>query len=177
MKTQRTSCPPEFQAVSKHETPLHLAINGSWTEEPRRRLASLSLLLSAGADPNAADVHGDTPLHLACKAKDLQAVARLRRAGADDAVLNSAGVSPRMLLLGATTAVTASSAEQPSKRQHQQQQQFSVVPSNAPLLPPPPVGPWNRLTAKLALSSPVWCPVWLLPTLDRVLPGSSASLE
>lgn len=55
-------------------------------------------LLSLLVDPNICDVNGDTPLHTASKMRDLQAIARLRRAGASDSIQNKAGFTPRMLL-------------------------------------------------------------------------------
>ena len=65
------------------DTPLHLARN------PR----SVRLLIEAGADVNARDVEGNTPLHYAeGHAKDPEAVRLLLAAGADPKSENNEGI-------------------------------------------------------------------------------------
>ena len=48
----------------------------------RGRGEAVDALLAAGADPNAADVHGVTPLHAALNGEQADIAAALRRAGA-----------------------------------------------------------------------------------------------
>ncbi len=60
----------------------------------------VDLLLEAGADPNASDLNGDTPLHYNVREKDYLKYRRLIDNGADLLALNSEGVSPFEILLG-----------------------------------------------------------------------------
>ena len=48
-------------------------------------------LVFKGADPNQADVRGDTPYLHAARAGDWGAMCRLRRAGANPSAINAAG--------------------------------------------------------------------------------------
>ncbi|MEJ0099607.1 MAG: ankyrin repeat domain-containing protein [Pseudomonadota bacterium] len=62
-----------------------------------RRLEAAQLLLSAMADPNAADTEGDTPLLQATRSGDAELVAMLIAAGARVDVRNESGNAPLLL--------------------------------------------------------------------------------
>jgi ankyrin repeat protein len=53
----------------------------------------VSLLLANGADPNAADINGDTPLMKACIYDDPEIAAKLLAAGADPLIKNNRGLA------------------------------------------------------------------------------------
>ena len=66
--------------------PLHYATDGgpgSPTWNPRAQAATIACLIEAGADPNAADLGGTTPLHRAVRNRCAAAVAALLEGGAD----------------------------------------------------------------------------------------------
>lgn len=65
-------------------TPLHFAATN-----PDR--SAMTVLLAAGADPNARDGEGSTPLHMAAYASKAQNVQQLLEAGADPLLKNNAG--------------------------------------------------------------------------------------
>ena len=56
-------------------------------------------LISRGADPNAVDYGGDTPLHAAAKSEDLPAIVALLKAGAKPGAINANGDQPINILL------------------------------------------------------------------------------
>ena len=68
-------------------TPLHLAATN-----PDR--SAMTVLLAAGADPNARDSDGSTPLHMAAYASRAANVQQLLEAGADPLLKNNAGRDP-----------------------------------------------------------------------------------
>ena len=51
----------------------------------------MTVLLAAGADPNARDAEGSTPLHMAAYASKGKNVQQLLEAGADPLLKNNAG--------------------------------------------------------------------------------------
>lgn len=68
-------------------TPLHFAATS-----PDR--SAMTVLLAAGADPNARDGEGSTPLHLAAYASHGANVQQLLEAGADPLLKNNGGRDP-----------------------------------------------------------------------------------
>jgi len=74
--------------------PLHYAADGNpesthWN--PERQAATIALLIRAGADPNAVDRSGVTPLHRAVRTRSAAAVRALLDGGADPAKKNGHG--------------------------------------------------------------------------------------
>lgn len=85
--------------------PLHAAAVGSpgsdaWN--PPAQAATIALLIDAGADPNAVDMDGVTPLHRAVRTRCAAAVAALLDGGADAGRRNKGGSTP-LRLAGLTT--------------------------------------------------------------------------
>ena len=64
---------------------LHWLADGVWNLDQEQTLAVAKLLLEDGADPNAANSYGFTPLHFACEiqTRDAGMVELLLRFGAD----------------------------------------------------------------------------------------------
>ncbi|KAG4290190.1 hypothetical protein FPRO06_02076 [Fusarium proliferatum] len=84
-------------------TPLHTLLSRTlsrkrfWPEElstiPLDRL--MDKLLQAGTEVNTKDFQGDTPLHIACELRNMDAIAKLVRNGADLGSLNRDGKTPK----------------------------------------------------------------------------------
>ncbi|CAJ2376017.1 MAG: hypothetical protein IBGAMO2_180003 [Arenicellales bacterium IbO2] len=72
------------------ETPLHLLA----TERPGRVLDVVETLIHAGANVNASNSNGDTPLHGAVLSNDLEIVTALIESGADVDARNRGGWTP-----------------------------------------------------------------------------------
>ncbi|EEQ03544.1 Phospholipase A accessory protein [Yersinia rohdei ATCC 43380] len=89
-------------------TPLAVAVMAG-------REVQVILLLVTGVDLNLADSMGDTPLHLAAKAKAPDLVLRLLKAGADPELRNKQGATFRQYL--ASTPFNRQSAEMQQKYQ------------------------------------------------------------
>jgi Ankyrin repeats (many copies)/Ankyrin repeat len=85
--------------------PLHAAAIGmpdsSWWNPPAQA-RTIACLIEAGADPNATDMGGVTPLHRAVRTRCAAAVAALLEHGADARRKNKSGSTP-MLLATQTT--------------------------------------------------------------------------
>ena len=85
--------------------PLHYAADGMpgspWWD-PTAQAAIVACLIGAGADPNAADKSGVTPLHRAVRTRCTGAVRALLKGGADPRRRNRHGSTP-MLLATMTT--------------------------------------------------------------------------
>lgn len=86
-------------AAGKHRggTPLHYASDGSvgnpnWN--PKRQIAMIELLLDAGANIDATDKNGATPLHRAVRTRSSEAVECLLKAGANPTLQNKPGSTP-----------------------------------------------------------------------------------
>ena len=93
----------EFGAVvdcvgsKRLSTPLHYAANGyigssDWDEDAQSTM--IGFLVESGADVDARDRSGATPLHKAVRTRCAKAVGTLLGAGADVAALNDSGSSP-----------------------------------------------------------------------------------
>jgi ankyrin repeat protein len=86
-------------AVKNHRrsSPLHYASDGSLENpswDPKRQVATIGLLLKAGADIHAPDKNGATPLHRAVRTRCAAAVEALLDAGADATLRNKPGSTP-----------------------------------------------------------------------------------
>ena len=94
--------------------PLHYACDGSpgsrrWN--PDAQTATIECLLAAGADPNAADRSGVTPLHRAVRTRSAAAVRSLLDAGAPVRQRNGRGSTPLHLAVQTTGRSSSGSAE------------------------------------------------------------------
>lgn len=81
----------------RRSQPLHYASDGcldnpSWNA--RRQVAMIRLLLKAGANIDAQDKNGATPLHRAVRTRCAAAVKALLDAGGDPAIRNKSGSTP-----------------------------------------------------------------------------------
>ena len=77
--------------------PLHYAADGYITGpawDPKRQVKTIRYLLEAGAEVNAPDKNGATPLHRAVRTRSAAAVQCLLSAGADPRRKNSSGSTP-----------------------------------------------------------------------------------
>jgi ankyrin repeat protein len=80
--------------------PLHYAADGapgSPTWSPRAQAATIACLIAAGADPDAVDSSGVTPLHRAVRTRCAAAVRALLEGGADVRRMNKNGSTPMQL--------------------------------------------------------------------------------
>jgi ankyrin repeat protein len=73
--------------ILKRASPLHIAAYYG-------RLAALGALLQCGANPNIADLNGQTPLHIAVVQGNVDAIRLLRSKGADCAIADLSGNVP-----------------------------------------------------------------------------------
>lgn len=96
LRTGPIRAPPSYEAISQHQTPLHLALRPAAANiPPAARRELVALLLGFGADPNVRDAKGDTALHYACRLGDPWAVwALLAQGGADPDARNGQGETP-----------------------------------------------------------------------------------
>lgn len=70
IKTGDIRAPPQYEAKTLHQTPLHLALRPSAHITHDQRLDIVVLLLGFGASCLVPDIHGDTPLHAAARLGD-----------------------------------------------------------------------------------------------------------
>ena len=80
--------------------PLHYAADGGpnfTTWDPAAQAATVACLIEAGANPNALDKSGVTPLHRAVRTRCTAAVRALLRGGADPNLANKSGSTPLAL--------------------------------------------------------------------------------
>jgi hypothetical protein len=94
--------------------PLHAAAFGSpgsprW--DPAAQAATIACLIEAGADPNAQNMDGATPLHRAVRTRCAGAVRALLDHGANPAILNKNGSTAMKLALNTTGRSGSGSAE------------------------------------------------------------------
>jgi hypothetical protein len=85
--------------------PLHYAAvggPGSRTWNPPAQAATIAYLIEAGADPDAVDKNGVTPLHRAVRTRCAAAVEALLAAGADAQRKNGNGSTPMVLAMHQT---------------------------------------------------------------------------
>ena len=90
--------------------PLHYAADAN-RSEPRAQAGVIAYLISVGADPNAVDGSGVTPLHRAVRTRSLAAVRALLDGGAKVRQANGSGSTPLHLVVQTTGASGSGSAE------------------------------------------------------------------
>lgn len=99
--------------------PLHYAADANhWDPEPQAR--TIAYLLKAGADPNALDGSGVTPLHRAVRTRSSPAVRALLDGGANPRAPNKSGSTPMHLAVQNTGRGGSGSA-------HAQQEQTEII--------------------------------------------------
>lgn len=81
----------------RHATPLHYAADGcvgspDW--DPKQQVKTIQVLLKSGANINAQDKNGATPLHRAVRTRCSAAVKTLLESGADAMLKNKPGSTP-----------------------------------------------------------------------------------
>jgi ankyrin repeat protein len=101
--------------------PLHYAADGmpgspSWN--PDAQAGTVACLIEAGADPNAMDNSGVTPLHRAIRTRCAAAVKALLEGGADPRLKNRSGSTP-MLLATQNTGRGGSGSREAKAQQEQ----------------------------------------------------------
>lgn len=100
--------------------PLHYAVDGapgSRTWNPSAQAATVACLIEAGADPNAVDQSGVTPLHRAVRTRCAAAVSALLDAGADARRTNKSGSTPMRLATQNTGRGGSGSPESKAQQQ------------------------------------------------------------
>lgn len=100
--------------------PLHYAadgIPGSAGWDPQAQAATIAYLITAGANPNATDVAGVSPLHRAVRTRCAAAVSALLEGGADVHRRSRAGSTPIMLATRPTGRGGSGSAEAKTQQQ------------------------------------------------------------
>lgn len=75
------------------QTALHLAV-ADWNMPPSTKLRKIRFLIRRGADVNATNHNGETPLHLAHRPADLKTMRILLAAGADPNAQDAANITP-----------------------------------------------------------------------------------
>jgi ankyrin repeat protein len=101
--------------------PLHYAATGQPGEpiwNPEAQVAMINWLIEAGADPNAANMDGATPLHLAVRTRCAAAVKALIDGGASPLARNKAGSTPAFLTTQNTGRSGSGSAEAKAQLEH-----------------------------------------------------------
>jgi hypothetical protein len=86
--------------IARGAEPLHYSVDGgpgSPTWNPCAQAATVASLIAAGADPNAVDKSGVTPLHRAVRTRCTAAVKVLLESGADIQRKNKNGSTPMQI--------------------------------------------------------------------------------
>ena len=99
--------------------PLHSAavgLPGSSAWNPAAQSATIVCMVQAGADPNAVDKSGVTPLHRAVRTRCAEAVRTLIECGADPARKNKSGSTPAILATQTTGRGGSGSPEAKSQQ-------------------------------------------------------------
>lgn len=96
---------PNATGNHRRSGPLHYAADGyvsgaDW--EPERQVRTVRCLLDAGAEIDAQDKNGATPLHRAVRTRCASAVVCLLAAGADPKIGNKSGSTPFHLAVQST---------------------------------------------------------------------------
>lgn len=110
---------PNATGKHRNSSPLHYAADGYVTGamwDAQRQVKTIRCLLEAGAEINAQDKNGATPLHRAVRTRCAAAVSCLLGAGADPMLQNNPGSTPFHLAVqntgrGGTGAAAAVSAQ------------------------------------------------------------------
>ena len=90
---------------------------GSRTWNPPAQAATIICLIEAGADPNAIDKRGVSPLHRAVRTRCATAVRTLLEYGADPVLQNKSGSTPMLLAIQNTGRGGSGSPEAKSQQQ------------------------------------------------------------
>jgi Ankyrin repeats (many copies) len=96
---------PNATTNHRKSGPLHYGADGYVTGggwDPKRQVRTIRCLLGAGADINAQDRNGATPLHRAVRTRCASAVRYLLSAGADPKSRNNSGSTPFHLAVQST---------------------------------------------------------------------------
>jgi hypothetical protein len=90
---------------------------GSQMWNPPAQSATVVCLIEAGADPNAIDMDGVSPLHRAVRTRAAEAVRTLLAHGADPALKNKSGSTPMILAIHNTGRPGSGSPEAKAQQQ------------------------------------------------------------
>jgi hypothetical protein len=105
----------DVQAKNRHgDEPLHAAAvghPGSSYWNPPAQAAAIAALIAAGANPNAVNKRGVSPLHVAVRTRSAAAVRTLLEHGADSTAKNKSGSTPMLLATLNTGKSGSGSAE------------------------------------------------------------------
>ena len=97
--------------------PLHYAANGGPSSDANAQRELISLLIDAGADPNALDKSGVAPLHRAVRDRCSAGVSALIDNGANPLLMNKSGSTPLHLAVQ-NTGKSHSGSDAAKEEQH-----------------------------------------------------------
>jgi len=97
--------------------PLHYAANGGPSSDASAQRALITFLIDAGADPNALDKSGVSPLHRAVRDRCSGGVGALIDKGADPLLMNKSGSTPLHLAVQ-NTGKSHSGSDAAKEEQH-----------------------------------------------------------